>query len=208
MAVALQDHLTKQYSLSFSDPLSKKSPSHQNGPPTSQTSNSSCSRCGKQGPRHSKRRQQQAERQTVIAINSDVLSLNTNSDGRERVRPSAVQQVTFAPIPSAGNDNSIIRRGGMSSSRKEVEHVLDKAPPPLSLAQRMGLVEAPPTLLSGAEWAKVKSMSVHRHDSASPCPICHEPFRLAKQVNTEWCILLFLNFHNFLMKILSRENFL
>ena len=177
MAVALQDHLTKQYSLSFSDPLSKKR-SHPNDPPpsASQTSSSrsGCSRCGKQGPRCNKQRQWQ----TVIAINSDVLSLNSNCDGRETVRPSAVHRVEQSVVSSAGSG---VGRGRVVS-RKEVEHVLDKAPPPLSLAQRMGLVEAPPTLLSSAEWAKVKSMSVHRHDSASPCPICHEPFGLTKQV--------------------------
>ena len=113
----------------------------------------------------------------MIAINSDILALNTNCDGRETVQPSAVHHVEQTVAASHGGI-----KGGLSTSSKEVEHVLDKVPPPLSLAQRMGLVEAPPTLLSNAEWAKVKSMSVHRHDSASPCPICHEPFGLAKQV--------------------------
>ena len=121
----------------------------------------------------------------MIAINSDVLALNTNCDGRERVRPSAVDHVeqVIAPTNTGSGDGTIRPRRGMLEFEKEVEHVLDKAPPPLSLAQRMGLVEAPPTLLSSAEWAKVKSMSVHRHDSASPCPICHEPFGLTKQVH-------------------------
>ena len=116
----------------------------------------------------------------MIAVNTDVLSLNSNCDGRETVRPSALHRVEQSVASAAGRG----RGGGRVTSRKEVEHVLDKAPPPLSLAQRMGLVEAPPTLLSGAEWAKVKSMSVHRHDSASPCPICHEPFGLSKQVKS------------------------
>lgn len=117
----------------------------------------------------------------VYAISSDILTLNTNCDGRETVQPTAVHhgEQIVAPTTSSGGDG---RRRGLLASRKEVEHVLDKAPPPLSLAQRMGLVEAPPTLLSSAEWAKVKSMSVHRQDSASPCPICHEPFGLTKQV--------------------------
>ncbi len=190
VAVALQDHLAKQYSLSFSDPLSKKRSHPPSGPPpsTSQTS-TGCSRCGKAGPRHNKGRQQQ----TVIVVNSDVLSLNSNCDGRERVRPSMVRPSMVRPSmvrPSASAVQMIVAPATTGSgdgrrrqgSRKEVEHVLDKAQPPLSLAQRMGLVEAPPTLLSSAEWAKVKSMSVHRHDSASPCPICHEPFGLTKQV--------------------------
>ena len=177
MAVALQDHLTKQYSLSFSEPLSKKR-SHPNdlSPSASQTSSSGCIRCRKQGPRCNKQRQ----RQTVIAINSDVLSLNSNCDGRETVRPSEVHRVKQSRSVGSSAGSGVGR--GRVASRKEVEHVLDKAPPPLSLAQRMGLVEAPPTLLSSSEWAKVKSMSVHRHDSASPCPICHEPFGLTKQV--------------------------
>ena len=173
VAVALQDHLAKQYSLSINDPLSKKR-THQLATCTSQNSN--CSRCGK-GPHYNKHKQQQTGRQTVIAINSDILALNTNCDGRETVQPSAVHHAEQTVAASHGGI-----KGGLSTSSKEVEHVLDKVPPPLSLAQRMGLVEAPPTLLSNAEWAKVKSMSVHRHDSASPCPICHEPFGLAKQV--------------------------
>jgi hypothetical protein len=179
VAVALQDHLARQYSLSFSDPLSKKRSHPPSGPPsTSRTSinTAGCSRCGKAGPHHNKERQQQ----TVIVVNSDVLALNSNCDGRERVRPSMVWPGALQTIIASATGNGDGRR--REGSRKEVEHVLDKAPPPLSLAQRMGLVEAPPTLLSSAEWAKVKSMSVHRHDSASPCPICHEPFGLTKQV--------------------------
>ena len=173
MAVALQDHLAKQYSLSFSDPLSKKRLHQVTTPPThSNSASMNCSRC-KKGTHHNNQKRHQTIRQTVLSVNSDILALNTNSDRRDTVQPCAVQQVKQV-TPTNGWTGT--------SSNKEVEHVLDKTPPPLSLAQRMGLVEAPPTLLSSAEWARVKSMSVHRHDSASPCPICHEPFGLTQQV--------------------------
>lgn len=172
MAVALQDHLAKQYSLSFSDPFLKKT-SHQIGTPPRASSlqpspASSCTGCGKGA--HQNRHK--PKKQTVLSFNSDVLALNANSDGRETVRPNGAQ---------AGSNSNV--KKSKITPKQEIEHVLDKAPPPLSLAQRMGLVEAPPSLLSNAEWKKVKTISVHRHDSASPCPICHESFGLTKQVN-------------------------
>ena len=89
----------------------------------------------------------------MFAISGDILALNTNCDSRETVRPSVVhhEEQIVAPTTSSGGDGG---RRGLLVSRKEVEHVLDKAPPPLSLAQRMGLVEALPTLLSSAEYVR------------------------------------------------------
>ena len=106
-----------------------------------------------------------SKQQLPLSINTDVLALNSNGDSREMVRPCPVK----------------LDRTSLTS-KQEIERVLDKSPPPLTLAQRMGLVQAPPTLLSGEEWAKLKGMSKHRNDSASPCPICQEPFRLSQQV--------------------------
>ncbi|XP_063063153.1 RING finger protein 32 isoform X2 [Engraulis encrasicolus] len=62
------------------------------------------------------------------------------------------------------------------------EYVLDPAPPPLTLAQRMGLVEAPERRLSETEWEQVKRRSVQEGDSSQPCVICREQFRLQPQV--------------------------
>lgn len=166
MAVALQDHLARQYSLSLTAPL----PNRRLQQPTAALPSSlTCYKCGIQ-PHHYKKLHQHRKTRQVLAINSDMLSLNTNSDSRETVRPCAGQQ-NRQPCKIS------------STSRSEVEYVLDKSPPALTLAQRMGLVEAPPALLSNAEWKELKSMSNHRHDSSLPCPICHEPFGLSQQVN-------------------------
>lgn len=64
----------------------------------------------------------------------------------------------------------------------EVEYSLDKAPPPLTLAQRLGLVGAPPRLLDEQCWNDIKKSSNTRHDSSLPCPICQEDFGLSTQV--------------------------
>uniref|UniRef100_A0A8C9DF24 Ring finger protein 32 n=1 Tax=Prolemur simus TaxID=1328070 RepID=A0A8C9DF24_PROSS len=64
----------------------------------------------------------------------------------------------------------------------EREYVLDPKPPPLTLAQKLGLFEPPPLPLSSEEWEKVKQRSVLQGDSMQPCPICKEEFRLHPQV--------------------------
>jgi hypothetical protein len=52
-------------------------------------------------------------------------------------------------------------------------------PPALSLAQRLGLVEAPPAKLSAVEWATVASQAATSGQSTRPCAICQEPFGCA-----------------------------
>lgn len=102
----------------------------------------------------------------VLQMNTDILALNTNSDGRETVRATGSLQQMYPRYS------------------EEVEHVLERAQSPLTLAQRMGLVDAPPALLSNDEWSRIKAMSNQRQDSALPCPICHEPFGMSQQVNS------------------------
>ncbi|XP_073094242.1 RING finger protein 32 isoform X3 [Manis javanica] len=63
----------------------------------------------------------------------------------------------------------------------EKEYVLDPEPPPLTLAQRLGLFEPPPLPLSSDEWEKVKQRSLQQGDSAQPCPICKEESELRSQ---------------------------
>ncbi|KAJ8419139.1 hypothetical protein AAFF_G00006380 [Aldrovandia affinis] len=65
---------------------------------------------------------------------------------------------------------------------QEEEYVIDPSPPPLTLAQRLGLADAPPVQLTGEEWNRVKSRSVNEGDSRQPCVICREEFRLKPQV--------------------------
>ena len=64
--------------------------------------------------------------------------------------------------------------------------MLDRAPPPLTLAQRMGLVGAPPRLLDEERWREVKAASNLRNDSGLPCPICQEDFALNTQARIQW----------------------
>ncbi|XP_037691664.1 RING finger protein 32 isoform X2 [Choloepus didactylus] len=64
----------------------------------------------------------------------------------------------------------------------EKEYVLDPKPPPLTLAQKLGLFEPPPLPLSADEWEKVKQRSIMQGDSVQPCPICKEEFGLHPQV--------------------------
>ncbi|XP_058390062.1 RING finger protein 32 isoform X2 [Diceros bicornis minor] len=69
----------------------------------------------------------------------------------------------------------------------EEEYVLDPKPPPLTLAQKLGLFEPPPLPLSSDEWEKVKQRSVLQGDSVQPCPICKEEFELRPQVASLRC---------------------
>ncbi|XP_026335004.2 RING finger protein 32 isoform X2 [Ursus arctos] len=64
----------------------------------------------------------------------------------------------------------------------EKEYVLDPKPPPLTLAQKLGLFEPPPPPLSSGEWEKVKQRSILQGDSVQPCPVCKEDFELRPQV--------------------------
>lgn len=59
----------------------------------------------------------------------------------------------------------------------------DKPAPRLTLAQRMGLVEAPEPELTTSEWDAITATSRERDASRQPCIICQEPFTTAgKQV--------------------------
>ncbi|XP_049641256.1 RING finger protein 32 [Suncus etruscus] len=64
----------------------------------------------------------------------------------------------------------------------ETEAVLYPRRPPLSLAQKLGLLSPPPPPLSPASWEQVKQRSVVEGDSKRPCPICREEFELKPQV--------------------------
>ncbi|XP_033964244.1 RING finger protein 32 isoform X3 [Pseudochaenichthys georgianus] len=66
--------------------------------------------------------------------------------------------------------------------QEETEYVLDSAPPPLTLAQKLGLVASPAERLTEEDWTRVKMRSVHHGDSAQPCSICREEFHLHPQV--------------------------
>ncbi|XP_032763089.1 RING finger protein 32 isoform X3 [Rattus rattus] len=71
---------------------------------------------------------------------------------------------------------------GPKGEDPEKEYVLDPTPPPLTLAQKLGLLALPPLPLSSDEWEKVKQRSLLQGDSMQPCPICKEEFELQPQV--------------------------
>uniref|UniRef100_A0A3Q0SNS0 Ring finger protein 32 n=1 Tax=Amphilophus citrinellus TaxID=61819 RepID=A0A3Q0SNS0_AMPCI len=66
--------------------------------------------------------------------------------------------------------------------REEREYVLGPALPPLTLAQKLGLVASPGEILTEDQWTRVKSRSVQQEESAQPCAICREEFHLQPQV--------------------------
>uniref|UniRef100_A0A3Q4HEK3 Ring finger protein 32 n=1 Tax=Neolamprologus brichardi TaxID=32507 RepID=A0A3Q4HEK3_NEOBR len=71
---------------------------------------------------------------------------------------------------------------GKHPQQEEREYVLDPAPPPLTLAQKLGLVASPRERLTEDEWTRVKERSVQQEESAQPCAICREEFQLQPQV--------------------------
>ncbi|XP_029002598.1 RING finger protein 32 isoform X2 [Betta splendens] len=80
-----------------------------------------------------------------------------------------------------------IGRGGETGPQRrgeheEAEYVLDSAPSHLTLAQKLGLVASPAERLTEAKWSQVKARSVQQGDSAQPCAICREEFRIQPQV--------------------------
>ncbi|XP_036378790.1 RING finger protein 32 [Megalops cyprinoides] len=83
---------------------------------------------------------------------------------------------------SASNSGTRLKNLHQHDGEQEEEYVLDPSPPPMTMAQRLGLVEALPMPLTGDEWNRVKLRSVNEGDSSQPCVICREEFRLQPQV--------------------------
>ena len=81
--------------------------------------------------------------------------------------------------PHAGNEEPT----PLNLPGSEIEYPL--ADPSLhqpSLAQKLGLVEGPPPLLSEEQWEQIKEKSNRRLDSTNPCPICKDHFQLLPQL--------------------------
>ncbi|KAM4534080.1 RING finger protein 32 [Odontesthes bonariensis] len=66
--------------------------------------------------------------------------------------------------------------------QEEREYVIDPASPPLTLAQKLGLVASPGKRLTEDEWTQIKARSELQEESAQPCAICKEEFHLQPQV--------------------------
>ncbi|XP_023370210.1 RING finger protein 32 isoform X2 [Otolemur garnettii] len=106
------------------------------------------------------------------------LSVATTRVQKKENRSKALKRETKAVIDTGLRKTTQGPRG----EDPEKEYVLDPKPPPLTLAQKLGLVEPPPLPLSSDEWEKVKQRSILQGDSMQPCPICKEEFRLHPQV--------------------------
>ncbi|XP_011450763.3 RING finger protein 32 [Magallana gigas] len=119
-----------------------------------------------------------------------VRSLNLGLGAPVRIGP---RQVGLGPAAKAKQkqkkeiksqtDTGLRRQRPKESTKKEdKEYVLDAKPAPLTLAQKLGLVEAPEQLLSENDWQNVKTKSNERDDSKLPCVICKEDFGTQEQV--------------------------
>ncbi|GCC31901.1 RING finger protein 32 [Chiloscyllium punctatum] len=91
-----------------------------------------------------------------------------------------IDRSTVKPVVDTG----IKRKEGRKKRKEdeEKEYVLDPKPSGLTLAQKLGLIDAPKALLTDNEWQLVKKRSVQQGDSAQPCAICREEFGMQEQV--------------------------
>ncbi|XP_041923230.1 RING finger protein 32 isoform X2 [Alosa alosa] len=105
--------------------------------------------------------------------------LSLSDPVRDRLRVKGPGQ---RPCQRNRHENSKPQHSLSQRSLDGREYVLDPAPPPLTLAQKLGLVETPRRRLSEAEWEQVKSRSVQEGDNTQPCVICKEEFCLQPQV--------------------------
>ncbi|XP_061096676.1 RING finger protein 32 [Conger conger] len=117
---------------------------------------------------------------TAVAL-QDHISRNLSLCDPLPERHKSSQRKQKPRKPSAGN--TVGQRGHhRDDGPEEKEYVLDPCPPPMTLAQKLGLADAPPAPLTVDEWSRVKWRSVDQGDSSQPCAICREEFRLQPQV--------------------------
>ncbi|KAJ7319499.1 RING finger protein 32 [Desmophyllum pertusum] len=127
-------------------------------------------------------------RQASLEINSSNMALAAVAlqDHRLVPCPSKIhsrKEINHS-LPAAAKKKSsktTVGKSGKEDHDKK-EYVLDPKPAPLTLAQKLGLVEAPELLLSDKEWKKVKEKSNARQDSSQPCVICKKTLVYNNQV--------------------------
>ncbi|XP_074646132.1 RING finger protein 32-like [Tubulanus polymorphus] len=114
------------------------------------------------------------------------MALNLNS--AQQVRSHSLQsrqKKPTVPVRRPVVDTGLKKHRQKNSNHIEEEpreYVLDKAPPAQTLAQKLGLVESPPSLLSEEDWRIAKLKSNNRDDSKEPCIICKDDFGTGQQV--------------------------
>ncbi|XP_031556497.1 peptidyl-prolyl cis-trans isomerase G-like [Actinia tenebrosa] len=96
--------------------------------------------------------------------------------------PVASRQKNKTKASSSSSSSSPSSVDSTKKVVKEEEYVLDPKLPPLTLAQKLGIIDAPEQLLSDNEWQEVKQQSNARMDSNQPCVICKEDFGVQQQV--------------------------
>ncbi|XP_064594804.1 RING finger protein 32-like isoform X2 [Liolophura sinensis] len=107
----------------------------------------------------------------------------TDMLGPRKVLPGkATQKLMKKEIRPLVDTGRVARNPVKPKAKEEKEYVLDTTPAPLTLAQKLGLVEAPPQLMSEGQWQAAKAKSNRREDSDLPCVICKEDFGLQQQV--------------------------
>jgi len=101
-------------------------------------------------------------------------------------KPKAKPKQAAPPPPPPGHPPAPFHATPAPGSSQAVpdSQLIDEQHVELTLAQRMGLVERPPTPLTEAKWEQVLSKFREREcaSGATPCPICREGFRNEDQV--------------------------
>lgn len=176
-AVALQDHLSQRLSLSL---------------PPAGPQNIGCRTCGKSTRSKCRPRTHYTSKNGLICQGGRGPTDGRNADKRlcdncsaRRSSPAAIATKPMA-LSVHGQRHTTKIEEHVGPNKLGTEYVLDPCPPPLTLAQKLGLVEAPPALLTELQWGQVKAASNARQDSSLPCPICKEPFGMKEQVSLNW----------------------
>uniref|UniRef100_A0A8C5PRJ9 Ring finger protein 32 n=1 Tax=Leptobrachium leishanense TaxID=445787 RepID=A0A8C5PRJ9_9ANUR len=98
----------------------------------------------------------------------------------KKIRHQRIRRNNVQPVVDTGIRRKNVKKPTMVDT--EEEYLLDPIPPPLTLAQKLGIVESPAMPLTEEEWIKVKQRSLDQGDSSQPCVICKEDFQLQPQV--------------------------
>ncbi|MCJ8731994.1 hypothetical protein PDJAM_G00205740 [Pangasius djambal] len=114
---------------------------------------------------------------------------SSRADGRKQavmagaLQDHIIRSVTHLQRPNLPSPSTRLTHTHAHTHREdEQEFVLDSPQPPLTLAQKLGLVAAPSSRrLTADQWMAVKSRTLLNGDSTQPCIICTEEFRLQPQ---------------------------
>ncbi|XP_069106705.1 RING finger protein 32-like [Argopecten irradians] len=119
----------------------------------------------------------------VRNLNLNFGSMKTFGPRNIGLGPAARSKQKSKPRPVVDTGRNRSKKPKPNKKDEDEEYVLDpKRVPKLSLAQKMGLVDAPEQPLTEQEWKSVKEKSNKRDDSKQPCVICKEDFGTQEQV--------------------------